>query len=834
MKKVSLFLVWVFCALVVSTHARTLYLNPGGNEFWEQGGAQFAAWHWTDGGDDGQFSAFFAKDSISGYYSSEVSDSSNRIIFVRFSNTATAPTWTDTDIWNKTVDLVLGEENLFTITSWGNGLRAPCEGVWSTYTPASEPDEPNPDEPNPDEPNPDEPNPDEPNPDEPNPDEPNPDEPFTPTTPDLPQDCASAVPSQCGDVMLQAFYWDSNGGGTFGDTKWSTLQGQTSEINAYFDMVWLPPSAKSSGGVGYHPAQYCNQNSAWGSRAELEQLIASFHAAGTKVVADIVINHAANKSSWCDFYEEDFGSYGKFNPDASWICKTDEMNSDSGAGSCKGKATGAIDDGYGGEANYGAARDWDHQSDKVREMFRAYAKWMKGEMKYDGFRYDYCKGFKNSHIKDYNRAAQTYFSVMEYWDGNPDVLISRLNDAGWNTLTFDFATKYTAFNNNLASGSFAGFKGCGLLGKGKGKYAVTFVDNHDTHNRDGNEFCGKGNSMTADNKAKTIQANAFILSMPGVPCVFYPHWKTWKSEIGPMILARKAVGVHSESAVKDEGDASGYRATVTGKNGTLIAEFGNRVSSTKDGYTKAASGTGYVIWTQLTHPVAPQLIISQGTCTYKSGTLSVSMRTVGGTETATIYYTLDGTDPRTSTTRLTYSTPLTITGTVTLTAYATTANTQTEVQQCVYTYKAPQTTPIIVAFYKPASWSKVNLYAWLKDGSKTTELCGGWPGTQMTVQNGEGYYYHQFDAEVKEVNFIFNNGSDQTADLWTDEDVCYTWSNGAEVLVPDCKVPMGVANTEQDNVPALDLTQPMYNVLGQPVGADYHGVVIQNAHKYLR
>ena len=258
------------------------------------------------------------------------------------------------------------------------------------------------------------------------------------------------------------------------------------------------------------------------------------------------------------------------------------------------------------------------------------------------------------------------------------------------------------------------------------------------------------------------------------------------------------------------------------------------MSPSKDGYTKAASGTGYVIWTQLTHPVAPQLIISQGTCTYKSETLSVSMRTVGGTETATIYYTLDGTDPRTSTTRLTYSTPLTITGTVTLTAYATTANTQTEVQQCVYTYKAPQTTPIIVAFYKPASWSKVNLYAWLKDGSKTTELCGGWPGTQMTVQNGEGYYYHQFDAEVKEVNFIFNNGSDQTADLWTDEDVCYTWSNGAEVLVPDCKAPMGVANTEQDDVPALDLTQPMYNVLGQPVGADYHGVVIQNAHKYLR
>ena len=274
MKKRFLSLCVFLWALVFSTYARVLYLNTGGSDFWEQGDARFAAWHWTNGGNEGQFTAFLTKDSTSGYYGGEVSDSCDRIIFICFSNTATAPSWTDSKIWNKTGDLVLGTENLFTITGWGSGLGALCEGSWSTYTPTELPDEPNPDEPNPD--------------------EPNPDEPYEPTTPNLPQDCASAVPSQCEDVMLQAFYWDSYSGGTFGNTKWSTLQGQTTEINAYFDMVWLPPSAKSDGGVGYHPAQYCNQNSTWGSRAELEQLISSFHASGTKVVADIVINHAAN------------------------------------------------------------------------------------------------------------------------------------------------------------------------------------------------------------------------------------------------------------------------------------------------------------------------------------------------------------------------------------------------------------------------------------------------------------------------------------------------------------------------------------------------------------
>ncbi len=600
---------------------------------------------------------------------------------------------------------------------------------------------------------------------------------------------SSSVPSQCTDVMFQAFYWDSNSDKKHGNTKWTTLLAQAPEIAAYFDLIWLPPSAKSSGGVGYLPSQYSNQNSAWGTRSELETLIDALHTGGAKVIADIVVNHANNKSTWCDYYPLDFSPYGTFTPDASWICKTDEVNS-SASGACKGTATGAADDGYGHEANYAAARDWDHNGTKVREMCRAYLKWMKYEMKYDGWRYDYCKGFHGSHVNDYNSAAQNYFSVTEYWDGNQSVLQSYLNDAGWNTLTFDFATKYDAFNNSLSSGSFAGCKAPGLLGAGKSKYAVTFIDNHDTYQRDNNEFGGLGNSMTSAMKDKVLQANAFILSMPGIPCVFYPHWKEYKSAIAPMVLARKAVQVHSESAVSDEGNSSGYRATVTGKNGTLILELGDKVSSSKSGYTKAASGTGYAMWIKTNSAVAPKLVVTPGTSTFKTSTLSISMSVIGGTESATIYYTLDGSDPTVSSTRKTYSAAFTISGTTTLKAYAKTASTKTDVQIYEYTYKAPQTTPITVSFYKPSSWDKVYLYAWTVSGTKTTNLMGTWPGTELTNVNADGFYYHTFDASIKEVNFIFNAGKDkdQTSDLWTDEDVCYMWSGGAEKLLTDCKV----------------------------------------------
>lgn len=608
-----------------------------------------------------------------------------------------------------------------------------------------------------------------------------------PDTTGRPADYAGSVPSECSDVMLQAFYWDSNQSGKLhGDTKWSTLGKQAEELAAYFDLVWCPPSAKSSGGVGYHPRQYSNQNSDWGSRAELETLIRTLHEGGAKVVADIVVNHVDNKSSWCDFYDLDFGEFGQFSPTAAWICNTDEMNADASAGACRGQATGHADDGYGSEANYGAARDWDHNSAEVRDMCRAYLKWLRQEIGYDGFRYDYCKGFHNSHINDYNSAAEAYFSVMEYWDGNVNTLQARLNDAGWNTLTFDFATKYQAFNNGIAGGNYAGCRGPGLLGAGKGKYAVTFVDSHDSYQRDDNEFCGKGNSMKTSNRDHLLEANAFMLSMPGVPCVFYPHWKELKAQLAPMIIARHNAGVHSESAVSDEGDASGYRATVTGKNGTLVLELGNRKTTSKPGYTLAASGNGYAIWTRLDHAVAPRLTVTSST-TFKTDSMEVTVGAIGGSEEVTLYYTTDGSDPRSSATRCTYTAPIFVSGTTVLRVCGIGAGSETDVAERTYTYKAPQTTPIIVSFYKPMDWTKVNLYAWNASG----ELAGKWPGTQLTVQNSEGYFFYQFDPGVLEVNFIFNNGSLQTADLFTDEDVCYTWTGGAEKKT-DCTRPLAV------------------------------------------
>ena len=408
-----------------------------------------------------------------------------------------------------------------------------------------------------------------------------------------------AVPRQCEAVLMQAFYNESYdpkspGVDTYGDTKWTTLTAQAAEIGAFIDYVWLPPSAYGDG-AGYHPKQYSNQNSNWGTREELEALISALHNAGAKVVADIVINHCAGWKTWCDFPEMDFGEYGVFHPDASYICQNDEVNAEwnkpttenPGSGACWGTATGNLDDGE----NWDGARDWSHDNVYVQQMFIAYLKWMRNVMKYDGFRYDKGDGFNNWHHWNYNKNARPEIAFMECYKGTDDIQW-RINGANGDLMALDFDLKWHVFNS-IAGWDYSRGRGDCIMSRGDGKHSVTFIESHDWFLRpdNDNEFGGRGNSMTPALKARLMQANALLLSMPGIPCIFYPHWKKYKEDLKPMILARKWAGVHNESEVKDEyASATGYQATIVGHNGWLILCLGDKANKQGfEGYTLAAS-----------------------------------------------------------------------------------------------------------------------------------------------------------------------------------------------------------------------------------------------------
>ena len=749
MKKI-LSAILLLCMSMAMWATKTLYMVPNSN--WTQANAKFAVYYYNNTA-NGWSEFMTAVEGETNVFTTTIPDGYTSIIFCRMNSAATARNWDNK--WNQTADLTLPDgKDMFVMADGWDGVN----GTWQTYSAGT---------------------------------------PIVVPT--------KSVPSAAPDVMLQAFYWDSYTDKGYGDNRWSTMLSQAEEIGSYFDLVWFPPCSQSSGGTGYIPKQYSNLNSDWGSESDLRALISALHNKGTRAVADIVINHVTGNYGWCSFATMNFGDYGTFNPEASWICQTDEMNSDASAGDCRGKATGANDDGYGDEANYTAARDWDHTNPQVQAMCRAYLQWLKNNVGFDGWRYDYGKGFHHSHINDYNSAAGAYMSVVEYWDGTPSVIRQRLEDASWNNMAFDFGTKYDALNNGICSYNYAKCQGAGMLGAGLAKHAVTFVDNHDTFTRNDSEFGGQNNSMSAGLKDRLLQANAYILCMPGIPCVFYPHWVTYKSEIKAMIEARHLTGVHSESQVKDEyASAGGYQATIVGKNGFIVLQLGDKVSNSIDGCTKHAYGTGYAIWihTDAVVPVdpdAPKFYVTgdeslitdaalggsawaPNAVKAEKDTLVLNLKagqayklkvTVDGTwNTAKGYNDLSEKAEGLSADgdgNICFS--LKEAGAVQVIYFVKNNQTTFKLAGAFATGETPvdpgqPTENVTVYFVNTLDWAKVNAFVWPAEGNAYKE----WPGEAATkeAEQVQGYDVYSYTFPETYVNVIFNNGEVQTADLtWT-------------------------------------------------------------------
>jgi len=409
----------------------------------------------------------------------------------------------------------------------------------------------------------------------------------------------TGVPSECEDVMLQAFYWNSYDGNAsstkYGRTRWIDLMKDTAAINANFDVVWFPPSAGPTGcGVGYSAKQYSNQDSDWGTKTTLKNLITALHKGNTRVLADVVLNHRGNMSNWCNFFTDYFGSYGTYTLTQKHMCRNDEGFTDSKS-TCYNASTserGANDTG----SNFDGARDLDHTSEYVQDWSKAYTQWLMGEMNYDGFRYDMTLGFHGRYLKMYNEAANPYISVSELWES-----ISRqkqhLAETDSNTMIFDFQMKYSL--KGIVTGSYGKLNKNktfeGLRKHGLERYSVTFIDNHDTFDRGtaygDNQFSGS-DLTNATTKDQILQATAYQLMMPGIPCLFWPYWKSYQNEVNELIAIRKQVGIHSESKVLEE--TSGqyqYSATVQGHRGQAVVRVGKfRSTTVPDGFQLAVDG----------------------------------------------------------------------------------------------------------------------------------------------------------------------------------------------------------------------------------------------------
>ena len=581
---------------------------------------------------------------------------------------------------------------------------------------------------------------------------------------------AQGWPANYSGVMLQGFYWDS-----FNDSRWTNLESQADELAEFFKLVWIPQSASCNGtSMGYDAVYwFSNYNSSFGSKTELQSMINTFKSMGIGTIADVVINHRKSINDWVTFPSETYKgvTYKLLSTD---ICRDDDGGATLNWANQNGKSLSANND--TGE-DWSGLRDLDHKSTNVQNAVKAYIQMLLNDLGYAGFRYDMTKGYSASYTGMYNAYANPTYSVGEYWDGNLSAVKAWIDGTKVNgvvqSAAFDFPFRYTvrdAVNNNNWTGLSGSGKGLNMDANYR-RYSVTFVENHDTQYRDASNPQDPINQYIA-------AANAYMLSLPGTPCVFLKHWLSYKESIKQMIYARQLAGITNTSTTAQQGSSSAnnyYAQRTTGTRGTLLVAMGNTAYTIPSTYVLVVSGTNYRMALSKTTETAWASIPS-GT---HQDPFNVTLTAVSQTAGAKIVYTLDGSEPTATngtviasggTARinkcLTMKAGLLINGVVTgvITRHYTVVNEEYDPYEITVYLKDPTVSP--------NNWPQVAYYCW---DSNDVQQCGNWPGQVVTdtrMVNGVKFYYKTFTITGTNysVNFVFSQGgstagSHQTVDV---------------------------------------------------------------------
>lgn len=512
---------------------------------------------------------------------------------------------------------------------------------------------------------------------------------------------AQGWPKDYSGVMLQGFYWNS-----YADTQWTRLERQADDLAKVFDLVWIPQSGYCGGqSMGYDDLYwFTNYNSSFGTESELRSMIATFKEKGIGTIADVVINHRRNVSSWTDFPAETYNGV-TYQMTYNDICSDDEA-AKNGQKVGPNKDTGEGWDGM---------RDLDHKSENVQTNVKAYLKFLLNDLGYTGFRYDMVKGYSAEFTKMYNEDSKPQFSVGECWDSS-NTIKNWIDGTGKTSAAFDFQFRYTVRNAANAGdwtklgqqndGNYPLVSANYQTGSYR-QYAVTFVENHDTEKR-----------PDADQdpiKKDTLAANAYLLAMPGTPCVFLTHWKAYKQEIANMITVRKAVGITNTSAYANMASNKDYYAVqTTGTKGKLLVVVGtgaaNYTPPTNGNWKKAISGYHYVYYVSDLDPA---------TIVYPE--INTEEEKDGEYAGVPAFCTME------------------------------------EGERCAF-------------FEAPISWgSQIFVWAWMNNGKGEDYLGTNWPGVSATklgtADNGNSVWKWTVTGSVNPDNIIFSGGGMQTGNM---------------------------------------------------------------------
>ncbi len=351
-------------------------------------------------------------------------------------------------------------------------------------------------------------------------------------------------------VMMQAFYWDCPGAEGKGEQWWNFVAEKVEALSASgISALWLPPISKAASAMstGYDPYDYWDlgdydqkggTKTWYGNRAELEALIQKAHAHGIGLYADMVINHNSGgdeeevnpldgEKRWTKFNPKS----GKFPRD--WNCFHPS------------RYERVMVEGE----NYAGFPHLCHRNPVVYSAMFEYARFLIEELGFDGFRFDFVKGYgawiigllaKYRYVKD--GKDFTPYVVGELWSDGEDIekwidTANQLTDT--QVAAFDFPLRYKLKDvcdtpkydlRNLTDGGAVVMK--------RPMHAATFVDNHDM-----------GNNAIVNDK---MMAYSFIMVHEGYPCIFwYDYYNNSLARSGSPNGIDALIAVHSSHAGGD-------------------------------------------------------------------------------------------------------------------------------------------------------------------------------------------------------------------------------------------------------------------------------------------
>jgi len=325
---------------------------------------------------------------------------------------------------------------------------------------------------------------------------------------------------------MQAFYWDCPRADNREFAWWAFVTSKIGELKeAGFTALWLPPACKAANlfgnmSMGYDPYDYYDLGDldqrgsipTWfGSRSDLEALIRETHAHQMQVYADLVINQTNGGDEQELNPIDKVWRWTKYHPASrqfarDWTCYHPSYFE-------------RLDDG-----EFGDMPDLCHRNPYVYESLLEYARWLIEDIGFDGFRYDFVKGYgawlitailERLYLKN-GSSFYSPFGVGEYWDEESPITnwlrqTNLDNDNPVRAFDFPLRQRLKDLCDQYGFSLTTLMRGNTLITDGLSDWSVTFVENHDLVRRD---------AIINDK----MLAYAFILTHEGYPCIFWQDY----------------------------------------------------------------------------------------------------------------------------------------------------------------------------------------------------------------------------------------------------------------------------------------------------------------------